>query len=109
MAEYIEREALLKAYLDLVLAKKQGGKGQKGSGVFQSGLLPEAELTDKEWVRLTNAVPAANVVERKQGHWWWETEDIYKCDNCGEKAHVKQVMGKPDWDFCPNCGAIMKG
>lgn len=39
--------------------------------------------------------------------WEWDTEDIYECSNCGEKSHVKEVMGQPAWDFCPNCGARM--
>lgn len=23
--------------------------------------------------------------------------------------YVKEVMGLPDWDYCPNCGAKMDG
>lgn len=43
----------------------------------------------------------------RHGRWNWITEDIYGCTNCGETSHVKEVMGQPDWDYCPCCGAIM--
>lgn len=33
--------------------------------------------------------------------------DVFRCSNCGTKNHVKTVMGKPDWKFCPECGARM--
>ena len=45
----------------------------------------------------------------KHGRWEWDTEDIYRCTVCYEKVHVKEVMGRPDWDYCPNCGAKMDG
>lgn len=45
--------------------------------------------------------------EERHGRWIWDTEDIYECNHCGEKSHVKEVMGMPAWDYCPNCGAIM--
>lgn len=43
----------------------------------------------------------------RHGRWEWDTEDIYRCSNCAEKSHVKEVMGHPEWDYCPNCGAKM--
>ena len=45
----------------------------------------------------------------QHGRWEWDTEDIYRCSNCAEKSHVKEVMGHPEWDYCPNCGAKMDG
>ena len=41
------------------------------------------------------------------GRWEWKTEDIYLCSACGYDAHVKEVMGSPVWQYCPNCGAIL--
>ena len=55
-----------------------------------------------------NAIPSA---DRPQGEWidrsdggrilnpWWET---YECSKCGQ-------YGTRMWNFCPNCGAQMKG
>ena len=50
-----------------------------------------------------------DAVEVKHGRWKWDTGDIYQCTNCAEKSHVKEVMGQPDWNFCPNCGEKMDG
>ena len=59
--------------------------------------------------RVLDTVPKVDAAPVVHGRWAWDTEDIYKCTNCGEKSHVKEVMGKPDWNFCPNCGAKMDG
>ena len=42
------------------------------------------------------------------GHWIWQTEDIYKCSECGEDIHVKEVMNKPQYVCCPMCEARME-
>ena len=52
-----------------------------------------------------DAIPAADVVERKEGSW---IEDGYYnepcvCSCCGEPCK-DTVMGKPRWKFCPMCG-----
>ena len=54
-------------------------------------------------------LPSADVSTVRHGQWEWDTEDIYRCSNCAEKSHVKEVMGHPDWDYCPSCGAKMDG
>lgn len=41
----------------------------------------------------------------------WEDTDrdgVFRCSNCSVEEPVKTVIGKPDWIFCPNCGAQMK-
>ena len=47
--------------------------------------------------------------ERKKGKWidetfkpWGLVHHPYKCDQCGEHSEA-------DSDFCPNCGADMRG
>ena len=50
---------------------------------------------------------AIEISRVRHGEWEWDTEDIYRCSNCAEKSHVKEVMGHPEWDYCPNCGAKM--
>lgn len=52
------------------------------------------------------AIPAADVVERKNGSW---IEDGYfnepcVCSYCGEPCK-DTVMGKPRWIYCPLCGS----
>ena len=46
--------------------------------------------------------------EPKTGHWIWQTEDIYQCSECGEDLHVKEVMNKPQYAWCPICGCPME-
>ena len=50
--------------------------------------------------------------ERIKGRWIsadaiFGGEPFY-CSECGENTR-DTVMGKPRWNFCPNCGADMKG
>ena len=54
----------------------------------------------------------APTIERKMGEWiadpkigWGET---WVCSICGEKT-VSSIMGKPRYEFCPMCGADMRG
>lgn len=47
------------------------------------------------------------LTEPKKGHWIWQTEDIYKCSECGEDIHVKEVMNIPQYVCCPMCKAEM--
>lgn len=65
-----------------------------------------------------SAYTAADVIKRqpsvdaapvRHGRWVWDSGDVYICTRCGEKSNVKEVMGNPDWDWCPNCGALMDG
>ena len=52
--------------------------------------------------------PTVDAVEVVHGRWEHEKFDIYRCSNCNGCSHVKEVMGKPDWGYCPLCGAKMK-
>lgn len=51
--------------------------------------------------------PTADVVEMKYGEWIWNTEDKYKCSHCHYTTRVDEVMGLPQYKYCPNCGAKM--
>ena len=49
---------------------------------------------------------------RKKGK-WVSADAIFGgvpfyCSECGENTR-DTVMGKPRWNFCPNCGADMRG
>ena len=50
--------------------------------------------------------------ERKKGKWIYHSEigwgDTWLCDQCGEKT-TSTVMGKPRANYCPMCGAYMRG
>lgn len=49
-----------------------------------------------------------SISKENMGHWIWQTEDIYQCSECGENLHVKEVMNKPQYAWCPICGHPMK-
>lgn len=60
-------------------------------------------------IRMLDRQPTIDYAPVVHGEWEWDTLDVYACSACGQKSHVKEVRGKPDWDFCPNCGALMDG
>lgn len=90
MAEYIKREATVKAANDWV------------SEACMAPVMRVSRLFDK-----LQKVPAADVAPVVHGR-WIEDHDYLKCPECG-------VMVKWDftffdignWNYCPNCGAKM--
>ena len=63
-----------------------------------------------DWLKEFFGISSAKAVEAepvRHGRWEWDVLDVYRCSACGEKSRVKEVMGEPVWDFCPNCGAKM--
>lgn len=82
MAEYIERGALLKKLKerDLCLC------------------VSESDIKD---------IPVADVAPVVHGGWSWDTGDMWTCSVCGTRNHIKEVMGRPDFNYCPDCGALM--
>lgn len=48
----------------------------------------------------------------RKGKWLESTESRirpYMCSNCGALHDVDTVMGGLVWNYCPNCGAYMRG
>lgn len=100
--EYIEREAALNA------AYKIGKKEYNLGNVSNTALVMVVE----DYLR---AIPAADVVERKKGKWMpssltWSYYN-YDCSVCGcnEFRQVDHNGGYKAFNFCPNCGADMRG
>ena len=103
MAEYIEREALIRA-----------ARQDKAIG------LCIADIVDVQ--NLINDQPAADVVEVRHGEWVSELvgemvgDDLdggmkmikYTCSLCGFR-HRLYVPWRLTWKYCPNCGAKMDG
>lgn len=58
---------------------------------------------------VVDSAPTLDYTSVKHGEWEWDMLDVYMCSTCGEKSHVKEVLEKPAWDYCPNCGAKMDG
>lgn len=57
------------------------------------------------------ALPPADVVERKRGEWYFEESPYgYYHSECSECGHwfYEDAFLKP-YNYCPNCGADMRG
>lgn len=94
MGEYIKRDRLLR------------------DPYFQKDRFPESHLLR---MAIMNQ-PAADVVEVKRGCWVGTADgyadgklvyDMWECSECGYDADGADE--KPNWNFCPNCGAKMDG
>lgn len=56
-------------------------------------------------------IPSAQP-EREKGKWLPDTRAFqikFVCSVCKESLNVDTVNLKPKWNFCPNCGADMRG
>ena len=48
------------------------------------------------------------LADRPTGEWVWSDEDAsWKCGRCD--CVFEEIDWKPNYNFCPNCGAKMKG
>ena len=47
---------------------------------------------------------------RPQGEWYYNNQNGWHCSICHKSVKdMPTVMGKADFDYCPNCGADMRG
>ena len=91
MAEYIDREAVVDAVI----------------GIYYD--TPEINLTAEKFEAAINGIPAADVAPVRHGR-WVEKEKytfgiMYDCSLCENRILDN---GHP-WNYCPNCGADMRG
>ena len=63
--------------------------------------MPEA----KAWM---NDAPSA---DRPRGEWIMHIDDLFPCESTQECSvcHAEQLINGNDDNYCPNCGARMKG
>ena len=90
MAEYIDREAVVDAVIDIYYDT------------------PEINLTAEKFEAAINGIPAADVAPVRHGR-WVEKEKytfgiMYDCSLCENRILDN---GHP-WNYCPNCGAKME-
>ena len=94
MAEYIEREAVMKIIDDYgcthggTLGSHSGAVDVIGSAIYK--------------------LPIADVAPVKHGHWVKEKPDVlihWHCSVCKNCYYLEE----PNANFCPNCGAKMFG
>lgn len=98
MAEYIEREALMKDIEETVLFSVRSGAGL---------LIAEMRGSNKVIDRIKSA-PSADVVEVVHGYYEkYDDSEFCYCSECGKPSATD---GDVSWHgYCPVCGANMDG
>lgn len=108
MAEYIDREALLKNFcgFDLTECVKYGNK-TKEQTARSYGTLMMYEIAD-----VIEDAPAADVAPVVHGRWesciedWRQQIEGSKCSVCGYEHYAVSIL---NYNYCPGCGAKMDG
>lgn len=63
--------------------------------------------------RCEDALKALPSAQPRKGKWLPDNTNYYDeryiCSECNANYKVDTCMGKPSWNFCPNCGADMRG
>ena len=69
------------------------------------------ELTGAEIREVINSQPTIQPEQPKRGRWLKNktTWTGYTCSVCGDVPYMQTCMGKPKYDYCPFCGADMRG
>lgn len=92
MAEYIEREAAIRAVCEVAQ-----------SPLIQMGLLSWAGVVQKECREKIEAIPAVDVAPVRHGRWLpYSTKlCLYRCSECNS-------LPRDRTPYCPLCGAKME-
>ena len=98
MAEYIEREAVLKKQIGVVVYDEGGWDANvRAVPVEDIEAIPTADVAP---------VVHSNLLIEVEGNGWGEWDNL-TCKRCGKKH--KKVAWPNEWHYCPNCGAKMDG
>lgn len=105
MSEYISREAAIEAMGSLLRQNFLCVPDSPTQAAATAGYMDGVKDAD---IRL-RSIPAADVVEVRQGWWIAKNADgswrVDTCSVCNKDTHY--VRFAPEYDFCPNCGAKM--
>lgn len=110
MAEYIEREALIKA----LESDFNTDWADYASKDYIDGVRDEYD----DVLKIICTMPAADVQPVKHGEWDFQGYQLFKCTNCKEIFTQNQLEAMQNHidqeeftfpNFCPNCGADMRG
>ena len=71
------------------------------------GTPDECWRPEHEFGKFIDVLSTADVRENVKGEWIREPNCYYRCSVCGE--HYPSFRDDMDYNFCPNCGADMRG
>lgn len=117
MAEYIDRDALIKHYRELLCNdcdKRKGMKNGKLKFVYKVGEAPCRSCWVEDMIECVDDAPAADVRPVVHGKWiktkMFNDEYSWVCSVCACAWNLDE--GTPEensMNLCPNCGAVMRG
>lgn len=95
MTDYIKREEAINAFDDPRVDRYYG------------------DVSPSSVIDVIKTIPAADVLENVRGHWTnvqisVTGSSMADCSICGVTVH-NSFMGNAAPNFCPNCGANMRG
>ncbi len=89
MKDYIEREAAIKGFTDML---------QKPGDIYPTDI-----------TTMLNGIPAADVKPVVRGE-WIDYKDEHQCSICRDVVVIDYLVWEHErYDFCPHCGADMRG
>ncbi len=111
MSEYIDREAFLAEQRHLYCENCERRKGKMKNGkmrfAYEIGDAPCRACRYGDVLDDLEDYPAADVRPVVRGRWKLE-EGIMYCSECNKSPHYVYIP-VDEWNFCPNCGADMRG
>ena len=114
MAEYLKKVDLLSAAVEVEYL----GRPRMMVSVAKIGQMPSIEAVPMEYhnkvceemARRHQAEIAELTADRPQGEWFKDDEGTFICSACGSGYKDQPTcMGRPMFEYCPVCGARMKG
>lgn len=121
MAKYIDSDAFLSQERAWYCDNCDRRKNSKGKTVYEIGDAPCRACDIGDILDLLEDYPSDDVVERKRGKWIYDTlgemnMPIVKCSECeltepwfDDEGMGFTLHGQKYANFCPNCGADMRG
>lgn len=94
-------------YIDADALKMQIVEKGQGSTRYRIGEIWELNR-DEIWQTI-DEVSTADVRENVRGEWIYEGNGVFRCSFCGERYYLVDDAKLCDYNFCPNCGADMRG